>query len=95
MKSITKLEKSKLLGFVKHIGGPESCQRCVQTKNSVDLVYFQCIKNNPNLVMSIVTFGDAADGKNYVCKIRQNSEDRDFTEKFNNYLNSLNNNENA
>ena len=95
MKSITKIEKSKLLGFVKNLGGPESCQRCIQTKNSVDLVYFQRIKNNPNLFLTVVSFGEASDGKNYVCNVSQNGEDRDFTEKFNNYLNSLNNNENV
>ena len=39
MKNITKVEKQNLLGFVKEIGGPGECQRCVETKNEVDLVF--------------------------------------------------------
>lgn len=89
MKNITKVEKQNLLGFVKEIGGPGECQRCVETKDEVDLVYYQMLKNNPAPIITIVKF---TSGENsYNCLICRESEERDVSARFNNYLNSITN----
>ena len=84
MENITKVKKQVLLNFVKEIGGPAACQRCIETKNAVDLVYYQRVKNNPIVVVTVVKFENGQE--NYKCFVCRDGEDRDFSAKFNSFV---------
>lgn len=84
MENITKVKKEVLLNFVKEIGGPVTCQRRIETKNTVDLIYLQHLKNNPAVILTVVKFEN---GQNdYRCLICRDGEDRDLSTRFNNFV---------
>ena len=84
MESITKVKRNILTGFVKELGGPATCQRCIETPGAIDLIYIQTMKNNPAPILTVVKFtnGEAE----YKCLVCRDGEDRDFSEKFNNFV---------